>query len=297
MDSLDLHCEQSHFSRLSIGPEDGCLSVAFWTLGLTLPKNAVKSCNKMLILRIKTYFCSFQEMNIQEKKTLPPQTSEACTKADPEDHKEIQEDLEVIIKNWTWSDFMADICFYGGWCLKPSRDQIFCVFADWASLWRASSSASTGRGFPWCKCSFCSSEVIRSGRGRWGRRGLWGAIWATTSSFPTLRSVCSYHKFNSHVLNGTSSDRWWKWLWRSNIRLEGKSYLWLSRRYKIYIKLSLISSKTSNLLHITEADDEISFNPDDIITNVEMIDEGWWKGQCHGHIGLFPAAYVELLQW
>lgn len=45
-----------------------------------------------------------------------------------------------------------------------------------------------------------------------------------------------------------------------------------------------------------EADDEISFNPDDIITNVEKIDEGWWKGQCHGCIGLFPAAYVELLQ-
>lgn len=44
-----------------------------------------------------------------------------------------------------------------------------------------------------------------------------------------------------------------------------------------------------------EADDEISFYPDDIITNVEMIDEGWWKGQCHGRIGLFPAAYVEML--
>ncbi|XP_041820281.1 hematopoietic lineage cell-specific protein isoform X2 [Chelmon rostratus] len=45
-----------------------------------------------------------------------------------------------------------------------------------------------------------------------------------------------------------------------------------------------------------EADDEISFNPDDIITNIEMIDEGWWKGQCHGRIGLFPAAYVQLMQ-
>lgn len=61
--------------------------------------------------------------------------------------------------------------------------------------------------------------------------------------------------------------------------------------------LSFISSKSHNcLIYITEADDEISFNPDDIITNVEMIDEGWWKGQCHGRIGLFPAAYVELLQ-
>ncbi|XP_029969591.1 src substrate protein p85-like isoform X4 [Salarias fasciatus] len=44
-----------------------------------------------------------------------------------------------------------------------------------------------------------------------------------------------------------------------------------------------------------EADDEISFNPDDIITNVEMVDEGWWKGQCHGRVGLFPAAYVQLM--
>uniref|UniRef100_A0A3Q4A9K6 SH3 domain-containing protein n=1 Tax=Mola mola TaxID=94237 RepID=A0A3Q4A9K6_MOLML len=44
------------------------------------------------------------------------------------------------------------------------------------------------------------------------------------------------------------------------------------------------------------ADDEISFNPRDIITNIEMIDEGWWRGQCHGRTGLFPAAYVQLLQ-
>lgn len=45
-----------------------------------------------------------------------------------------------------------------------------------------------------------------------------------------------------------------------------------------------------------EADDEISFNPDDIIYNIEMIDEGWWKGQCHGRTGLFPAAYVQLIE-
>ncbi|XP_054609715.1 src substrate protein p85-like isoform X2 [Dunckerocampus dactyliophorus] len=42
--------------------------------------------------------------------------------------------------------------------------------------------------------------------------------------------------------------------------------------------------------------DEISFNPDDVITNIEMIDEGWWKGSCHGRTGLFPAAYVQLMQ-
>ncbi|XP_068442986.1 src substrate protein p85-like [Clinocottus analis] len=44
-----------------------------------------------------------------------------------------------------------------------------------------------------------------------------------------------------------------------------------------------------------EAEDEISFNPNDVITNIEMIDEAWWKGQCHGRVGLFPSAYVELM--
>ncbi|PNJ38942.1 CTTN isoform 5 [Pongo abelii] len=29
-------------------------------------------------------------------------------------------------------------------------------------------------------------------------------------------------------------------------------------------------------------DDEISFDPDDIITNIEMIDDGWWRGVCKG---------------
>ncbi|XP_053717413.1 src substrate protein p85-like isoform X2 [Synchiropus splendidus] len=43
-----------------------------------------------------------------------------------------------------------------------------------------------------------------------------------------------------------------------------------------------------------EGDDELSFYPDDVITNIEMIDEGWWRGQCRGHFGLFPAAYVQL---
>ena len=40
--------------------------------------------------------------------------------------------------------------------------------------------------------------------------------------------------------------------------------------------------------------DEISFDPDDVITNIEMIDEGWWRGQCRGKFGLFPANYVKI---
>ncbi|KAM4036134.1 hematopoietic lineage cell-specific protein-like isoform 2-T2 [Anomaloglossus baeobatrachus] len=43
-------------------------------------------------------------------------------------------------------------------------------------------------------------------------------------------------------------------------------------------------------------DDEISFEPQDLITDIEMIDEGWWSGSCRGHRGLFPANYVEIMQ-
>uniref|UniRef100_A0A3Q2QYZ3 Drebrin-like b n=1 Tax=Fundulus heteroclitus TaxID=8078 RepID=A0A3Q2QYZ3_FUNHE len=43
-------------------------------------------------------------------------------------------------------------------------------------------------------------------------------------------------------------------------------------------------------------DTEISFDPDDIISGIEMIDEGWWRGYGpDGHFGMFPANYVELI--
>uniref|UniRef100_A0A8B9SG06 Drebrin like n=1 Tax=Apteryx owenii TaxID=8824 RepID=A0A8B9SG06_APTOW len=42
---------------------------------------------------------------------------------------------------------------------------------------------------------------------------------------------------------------------------------------------------------------EISFDPENIITNIEMIDEGWWRGYGpDGHFGMFPANYVELIE-
>nr|XP_054766456.1 drebrin-like protein A isoform X1 [Lytechinus pictus] len=45
-----------------------------------------------------------------------------------------------------------------------------------------------------------------------------------------------------------------------------------------------------------EDDTEITFDPDDIITQIEQIDDGWWRGMApSGHSGLFPANYVELI--
>uniref|UniRef100_A0A671VT34 Drebrin-like a n=1 Tax=Sparus aurata TaxID=8175 RepID=A0A671VT34_SPAAU len=43
-------------------------------------------------------------------------------------------------------------------------------------------------------------------------------------------------------------------------------------------------------------DTEITFDPGDIITGIDMLDEGWWRGTGpDGHFGMFPANYVELL--
>uniref|UniRef100_A0A669ET31 Drebrin-like a n=1 Tax=Oreochromis niloticus TaxID=8128 RepID=A0A669ET31_ORENI len=43
-------------------------------------------------------------------------------------------------------------------------------------------------------------------------------------------------------------------------------------------------------------DTEITFDPDDIITQIEMLDEGWWRGYGpNGEYGMFPANYVELI--
>ncbi|XP_064631098.1 drebrin-like protein B isoform X2 [Lineus longissimus] len=45
-----------------------------------------------------------------------------------------------------------------------------------------------------------------------------------------------------------------------------------------------------------EDDTEISFDPGDVITNVEQIDAGWWMGVGpDGQRGMFPANYVEVI--
>ena len=57
------------------------------------------------------------------------------------------------------------------------------------------------------------------------------------------------------------------------------------------------SGKTAKAMYDYQAEDdnEISFDPGDIITNVEEIDDGWWVGDCNGQHGMFPSNYVELV--
>ena len=51
------------------------------------------------------------------------------------------------------------------------------------------------------------------------------------------------------------------------------------------------------MLFHSENGEEISFDPGDIITEVDTFDEGWWKGRGpDGSYGMFPANYVELIE-
>ncbi|XP_013391294.1 drebrin-like protein B isoform X2 [Lingula anatina] len=59
------------------------------------------------------------------------------------------------------------------------------------------------------------------------------------------------------------------------------------------------SSLRAKALYDYQAADEteITFDPDDIITNIEQVDEGWWVGTGpDGTHGMFPANYVELIE-
>jgi len=50
------------------------------------------------------------------------------------------------------------------------------------------------------------------------------------------------------------------------------------------------------LLFLSADETEINFDPEDIITNIEMIDDGWWQGFApDGSYGMFPSNYVELI--
>ncbi|XP_069057152.1 zinc finger protein RFP-like isoform X2 [Pleurodeles waltl] len=55
--------------------------------------------------------------------------------------------------------------------------------------------------------------------------------------------------------------------------------------------------RSAKVLYDYEADDEdeLSIYEGDIITQITVLDEGWWYGMCNETFGMFPANYVELL--
>ena len=64
------------------------------------------------------------------------------------------------------------------------------------------------------------------------------------------------------------------------------------------IKISLTKKYFLSCLSLfTDDENELTFDVDEIITDIEQIDPGWWSGtrQLDGTKGLFPANYVELI--
>jgi len=55
------------------------------------------------------------------------------------------------------------------------------------------------------------------------------------------------------------------------------------------------SGLTATAVYEYEAtgDDELGFGEGEVIINIEIIDEGWWRGECNGRYGLFPSNYVQ----
>ncbi|CAG8519125.1 27658_t:CDS:10 [Dentiscutata erythropus] len=42
--------------------------------------------------------------------------------------------------------------------------------------------------------------------------------------------------------------------------------------------------------------DELSLDKGDVVTVIEQVDKGWWKGDLNGKIGMFPANHVKLIE-
>ena len=62
-----------------------------------------------------------------------------------------------------------------------------------------------------------------------------------------------------------------------------------------FLPTTLVPLNLTFYLHAAD-ETEVTFDPGEIISNIEKIDEGWWEGLApNGQFGLFPANYVELL--
>ncbi|XP_015120719.1 drebrin-like protein [Diachasma alloeum] len=81
--------------------------------------------------------------------------------------------------------------------------------------------------------------------------------------------------------------------------VENELYNQLSGENYLYFDPNNEGMKARALYDYQAADDtEITFDPGDVITHIDAIDEGWWQGLApDGTYGLFPANYVEVIEY
>ncbi|XP_001604707.1 drebrin-like protein [Nasonia vitripennis] len=80
---------------------------------------------------------------------------------------------------------------------------------------------------------------------------------------------------------------------------ENELYGQLETGQYLYLDPNNQGMKARALYDYQAADDtEITFDPGDIITHIDAIDEGWWQGLApDGTYGLFPANHVEVIDY
>ena len=45
-----------------------------------------------------------------------------------------------------------------------------------------------------------------------------------------------------------------------------------------------------------ENDDELTLKEGDVVKVLDQEEEGWWKGELNGSIGVFPSNFVEIIK-
>lgn len=80
---------------------------------------------------------------------------------------------------------------------------------------------------------------------------------------------------------------------------ENELYGQLESGQYLYLDPNNQGMKARALYDYQAADDtEITFDPGDVITHIDAIDEGWWQGLApDGTYGLFPANHVEVIDY
>jgi hypothetical protein len=68
--------------------------------------------------------------------------------------------------------------------------------------------------------------------------------------------------------------------------------IWDYQAEVVEMRGRLFAGLTNNVQDSTE----LSFNPDEVITDIQMVHQGWWYGRAPtGLMGLFPSNYVQIL--
>lgn len=113
----------------------------------------------------------------------------------------------------------------------------------------------------------------------------------TSSAVPQSQHVNQETKVNANPQPETEQAE-------TKVEAENELYNQLDGPY-LYFDPNNEGMKARALYDYQAADDtEITFDPGDIITHIDAIDEGWWQGLApDGTYGLFPANYVEVVDY